>query len=110
MCPCADLLVFTVYGYGLASVLQDAGSTVNINLNLKLNHGAGCGVARFCNVDHQKLASRPNNKGGVPWNERHKDICGLLKKWKQVHKGRMSADECTSDMFAFLALSGNVHT
>ena len=64
--------------------------------------GKGCGVARFCSVDHQKMANR--NKA-VVWNrERHKDICGLLKKWKQVEKGRMAADSCIPDMLAFLGL------
>ena len=36
--------------------------------------------------------------------ERHKDICGLLKKWKQVEKGRVAADSCIPDMLAFLGL------
>ena len=35
---------------------------------------------------------------------RHKDICGLLKKWRQVEKGREAADSCTADMQAFLRL------
>ena len=64
-------------------------------------HSKGCGVARFCSVDHQKMANR--NKA-VVWEERHKDICGLLKKWKQVEKSRMTADSCTQEMLAFLRL------
>ena len=64
-------------------------------------HSKGCGVARFCSVDHQKMANR-NTK--VLWEERHKDICGLLKKWKQVEKGHVAADLCIPDMLAFLGL------
>ena len=37
-------------------------------------------------------------------DKRHKDICGLLKKWRQVEKGREAADACTADMLAFLKL------
>ena len=62
----------------------------------------GCGVARFCSVDHQKMANR--NKDMIVWEERHKDICGLLKKWKQVKKGCVAADSCIPDMLAFLGL------
>ena len=36
--------------------------------------------------------------------ERHKEIYGLLKKWKQVEKSRMTADSCTQEMLAFLRL------
>jgi hypothetical protein len=32
----------------------------------------------------------------------HKDICGLLKKWRQVAKGREAPDSCTADILAFL--------
>ena len=43
-------------------------------------------------------------KGAYLGRERHKDICGLLKKWRQVEKGREAADACTADMLAFLKL------
>ena len=41
-------------------------------------------------------------KGTYLGRERHKKICGLLKKWRHVEKGREAADACTSDMLAFL--------
>jgi hypothetical protein len=41
---------------------------------------------------------------------RHKDICGLLKKWRQVEKGREAADSCTADMLAFLRLWMHTHS
>ena len=49
------------------------------------------------------MANR-NNKAAMVLNERHKDICGLLKKWKQVEKERVAADSCIPDMLAFLGL------
>ena len=45
-----------------------------------------------------------NNDVVVFNRERHKDICGLLKKWKQVEKKRVAADSCIPDMLAFLGL------
>jgi hypothetical protein len=60
----------------------------------------GCGVARFCSVECQKMASHRAEVGST----RHKDICGLLKKWRQVEKGREAAESCTADMLAFLRL------
>ncbi len=40
-----------------------------------------CHVARFCNTDHQKMASKKTSLG---WNLRtgqHKDICWVFGKW-----------------------------
>ena len=45
-----------------------------------------------------------NGNKVILWVERHKDICGLLKKWKQVEKGRVAADSCGPDMLTFLSL------
>ena len=45
-----------------------------------------------------------NGNKDILLKERHKDICGLLKKWKQVEKGRVAADSCIPDMLAFLGL------
>ena len=59
-------------------------------------------VARFCIVECQKRASSHLIKGTYLGRERHKDICGLLKKWRHVEKGREAADACTPDMLAFL--------
>ena len=64
----------------------------------------GCGVARFCSVECQKMASHIGTEGVAFGSERHKDICGLLKKWRQVEKGREAADSCTADMLTFLRL------
>ena len=59
-------------------------------------------VASFCIVECQKRASSHLIKGTYLGRERHKKICGLLKKWRHVEKGREAADACTSDMLAFL--------
>jgi tetratricopeptide (TPR) repeat protein len=45
---------------------------------------SGCRVARFCSVDHQKMASKKTSLGGYLWKERHKDICGVLGLWRNV--------------------------
>ena len=45
---------------------------------------SGCRVARFCSVDHQKMASKKTSLGGSLWKERHKDICGVLGLWRNV--------------------------
>lgn len=45
---------------------------------------SGCRVARFCSVDHQKMASKKASLGGSLWNGRHKDICGVLGLWRTV--------------------------
>ena len=64
----------------------------------------GCGVAKFCSVECQKMASHIGTEGVALGSARHKDICGLLKKWRQVEKGREAADSCTEDMLTFLRL------
>ena len=62
----------------------------------------GCRVARFCNEDHQKMASKSVAAGGSLWTARHKDICGLLGKWRGVEKDGVSPDSLRADLLAFL--------
>ena len=63
----------------------------------------GCRVARFCSADHQKMASKSVASGGCLLQCRHKDVCGVLGKWRQqVVKDGMSADSCRADLLAFL--------
>jgi hypothetical protein len=33
---------------------------------------------------------------------RHKDICGVLRKWRDVVKDGVAPDSCTADLVAFL--------
>ena len=33
---------------------------------------------------------------------RHKDICGVLSKWRQVVKDGVTPDSCTADLVTFL--------
>ena len=61
---------------------------------------SGCSVARFCNAHHQRKASSVTEQH--PGRERHKDICGLLKTWRQVAKGRVSAESCREKLVGFL--------
>lgn len=63
----------------------------------------GCRVARFCNVDHQKLASNALGTGGSFMYGRHKDVCALLGKWRrQVVKRGESPDVLRNDILAYL--------
>ena len=57
----------------------------------------GCSVARFCNEDHQRMASKKGGRKPV----RHKDICSLLREWKEVDSEE-EARECHGPMLEFL--------
>ena len=37
---------------------------------------------------------------------RHKDICGVLSKWREVVKDGVAPDSCTADLVAFLQERG----
>ena len=63
---------------------------------------SGCHVARFCSADHQKMASKKATLGGSLTMGRHKDICRVLSKWREVLKDVVSPDSCTADLVAFL--------
>jgi tetratricopeptide (TPR) repeat protein len=63
---------------------------------------SGCRVARFCSADHQKMASKKAASGGSLRAGRHKDICGVLSKWREVVKDGVAPDSCTADLVAFL--------
>ena len=63
---------------------------------------SGCRVVRFCSANHQKMASKKAALGWCLWTGRHKDICGVLSKWREVVKDGVAPDACTADMVAFL--------
>jgi hypothetical protein len=63
---------------------------------------SGCRVAKFCSADHQKMASKSVASGGSLWTGRHKDICGLLRKWRGVKKDGVSPDSLRADLLGFL--------
>ena len=62
----------------------------------------GCLVARFCSADHQNMDSKKAALGASLTTGRHKDICGVLRKWREVVKDGMSPDSCTAELVAFL--------
>jgi len=66
---------------------------------------SGCRVARFCSADHQKIASKKAALGGSLTTGRHKDICGVLSKWREVVKDGVAPDSCAADLVAFLQRS-----
>jgi hypothetical protein len=63
---------------------------------------SGCSVARFCCADNQKIASKKAALGGNLWTGRHKDICGVLCKWRETVKDCVEPDTCTAELVAFL--------
>jgi tetratricopeptide (TPR) repeat protein len=71
---------------------------------------SGCRVARFCSTYHQKMASRKAALGGNLVTGRHKDICGVLGKWRHVVKHGVAPDSCTEDLLAFLQRMRNAPT
>jgi hypothetical protein len=62
----------------------------------------GCHVARFCSADHQKMASKKAALGGSLTTGLHKDICGVLRKWREAVKVGVAPDSCTAQLVAFL--------
>jgi hypothetical protein len=57
-----------------------------LQLHMPMLTCSGCHVARFCSADHQKMASKKAAMGGSLRMGRHKDICGVLGKWREVVK------------------------
>jgi hypothetical protein len=48
------------------------------------------------------MASKKAALGGSLWTGRHKDICGVLRKRREVVKDGVTPDSCTADLVAFL--------
>ena len=48
------------------------------------------------------MASKKAASGGSLTTGRHKDICGVLSKWREVVKDGVAPDSCTADLVAFL--------
>ncbi len=63
---------------------------------------SGCRVARFCSADHQKMASKKAALGGSLTTGLHKDMYGVLSKWRAVVKDGVAPESCTADLVAFL--------
>jgi hypothetical protein len=58
--------------------------------------------SEVCTADHQNMASKKAALGGSLWTGRHKDICGVLGKWREVVKDGVEPDSCSADLVAFL--------
>jgi hypothetical protein len=48
------------------------------------------------------MASKKAALGGSLKTGWHKDICGVLRKWRDVVKDGVSPDSCTAELVAFL--------
>ncbi len=55
-----------------------------------------------CSADHQKMALKKAASGGSLTTGRHKDICGVLRKWREAVKDGVAPDSCTADLVVFL--------
>ena len=51
---------------------------------------------------HQKMASKKAALGGSLRTGRHKDICGVLRQWREAVRDGVAPDSCTADPVAFL--------
>jgi len=60
----------------------------------------GCKVARFCNAEHQAMASQQH--GNMQKEVWHKDVCALLRQWRLAGKGVVTIQSCTKDQLKFL--------
>ena len=67
---------------------------------------SGCMVARFCNAEHQKLASKASGGVGGAIGCRHSRICWLLNSWRIAKQLKLQHNQdnshCVDDMLAFL--------
>ena len=52
--------------------------------------------------NHQKRASKKAALSGSLWTGRHKDICAVLSKGREVLKDGVAPDSCTADLVLFL--------
>ena len=59
---------------------------------------SGCRVARFCSAD----GFEKGRIGRESDDRQHKDICGVLCKWREAVKDSVSPDSCTTELVAFL--------
>ena len=48
------------------------------------------------------MASKKAALGVNLWPGRHKDICGVLRKWREAVKDGVAPDSCTAELVAFL--------
>jgi hypothetical protein len=48
------------------------------------------------------MASKKAALGGSLTTGRHKDICGVLRKWREAVKDGVSPDSCTAELVVFL--------
>jgi hypothetical protein len=57
----------------------------------------------FAHADHKKTATKKTASGGdCLLTGRHKDVCAILRKWREVGKDGVTPDSCTVDLVASL--------
>jgi len=71
---------------------------------------SGCLVVKFCDVNHQYIASRRGGRYRTRKTVPHKDICGLLNQWRQVDKGLVLVESCNQEILEFLRTYDRYYT
>ena len=74
------------------------------------NTGRGHPLAHVQRLQCSEVLQRRSQKdgfekaglGGFLRFGRHKDICGVLRKWREVVKDGVAPDSCTAELEAFL--------
>ena len=65
---------------------------------------AASGLAAFYSATSRFVAFLAILPHGGAWlhDGRHKDICGVLRKWREAVKDGVAPDSCTAELVAFL--------
>ena len=71
---------------------------------------SGCSVVKFCDVNHQQIASRGGGRYRTRKTVPHKDIGGLLYQWRQVDKGLVLVESCNQEILEFLRTYDRYYT
>jgi len=109
-----DKALFHARGY-LQSIVDQArfhcrGCWQNRGKDSSMLTCSGCSVVKFCDVNHQRIASRRGGRYRTRKTVSHKDICGLLKQWHQVDKGLVLAESCNQEILEFLRTYDRYYT
>jgi len=109
-----DKALFHARGY-LQSIVDQAhlycrGCWQNRGKDSSMLTCSGCCVVKFCDVNHQQIASRRGGRYRTRKTVPHKDICGLLYQWRQVEKRLVLVESCNQEILKFLRTYDRYYT
>jgi len=109
-----DKALFHARGY-LQSIVDQAhlycrGCWQNQGKDSSMLTCSGCSVVKFCDVNHQQIASRRGGRYRTRKTVPHKDIGGLLYQWRQVDKGLVLVESCNQEILEFLRTYDRYYT